>query len=153
MIVSVPDHCLSFYFTYIFQSVCIFFFFFFFFNVFLLLLLSEYNFSIILMTNNSSEIVFCTCWLTWCKLNCYHEKNTLIEPQYDKIKKNPAHQPSLIRVFAVHLKKHWVLCYPLSAQQRLVSEGWSESSLDAQVILFFVMLRVNCSKNLRSLLT
>ena len=31
----------------------------------------------------------------------------------------PGHQPSLIRVFAVHMKKAWVLSYPLSAQQRL----------------------------------
>ena len=28
----------------------------------------------------------------------------------------PGHQPSLIRVFTVHMKKHWVLSYPLSAQ-------------------------------------
>ena len=32
------------------------------------------------------------------------------------------HLPSLIRVFAVYLKKAWVLNYPLSAQQRLSSD-------------------------------
>ena len=32
----------------------------------------------------------------------------------------PGHPPSLIRVFAVCLKKHWVLSYPLSALQRLI---------------------------------
>ena len=31
----------------------------------------------------------------------------------------PRHPPSLIRVFAVRMKKHWVLSYPLSAQRRL----------------------------------
>ena len=30
------------------------------------------------------------------------------------------HPPSLIRVFAVHMKKAWVLRYPLSAQRRLI---------------------------------
>ena len=31
----------------------------------------------------------------------------------------PGHLPSLIRVFAVHIKKAWVLSYPVSVQQRL----------------------------------
>ena len=42
----------------------------------------------------------------------------------------PGHSPSLIRVFAVRMKKAWVLSYPLSAQRRLWSD-W-ESSLCAQ---------------------
>ena len=33
----------------------------------------------------------------------------------------PGHPPSLTRVFAVRMKKAWVLSYPLSAQQRLWS--------------------------------
>ena len=41
----------------------------------------------------------------------------------------PGHPPSLIRVFAVRMKKAWVLSYPLSAQQRLIRlgrcPGWS----------------------------
>ena len=32
----------------------------------------------------------------------------------------PGHPPSLIRVFAVRMKKVWVLSYPLSAQRRLL---------------------------------
>ena len=65
----------------------------------------------------------------------------------------PGHLPSLIRVFAVRIKKAGVLSYPLSAQRRLWSDwadaqadsktlirlggcpGWSESSLGAHVIL------------------
>ena len=50
----------------------------------------------------------------------------------------PGHPPSLIRVFAVRMKKSWVLSYPMSAQRRLWSDwmdAWSESSRGAQVIL------------------
>ena len=42
-------------------------------------------------------------------------------------------------VFAVRMKKSWVLSYPLSAQRRLIRlggcQGWSESSLGAHAIL------------------
>ena len=51
------------------------------------------------------------------------------EPHHDKTNKmacapsedldQPGHLPSLIRVFAVRLKKAWILSYPLSAQRRL----------------------------------
>ena len=71
------------------------------------------------------------------------------EPRHDKINKNecapsedsdqPGHPLSLIRVFAVRMKKAWILSDPLSAQRRLRSAfasrrlrscpGWSESSL------------------------
>ena len=53
----------------------------------------------------------------------------------------PGHPPSLLRVFAVRLKKPWVLSYPLSAQRRLIRLGvcpsWSESSLGAQSLCWF----------------
>ena len=53
----------------------------------------------------------------------------------------PGHAPSLIRVFAVRMKKAWVLGYPLSAQQRLIRLGgcpsWSESSLGAKSLCWF----------------
>ena len=52
----------------------------------------------------------------------------------------PGHPPSLIRVFAVSLKKAQVLSCPLSTQWRLWSElgpGWSESSLGAQSLCWF----------------
>ena len=44
----------------------------------------------------------------------------------------PGHPPSLIRVFAVPMKKAWVLSYPLSGWP-----GWSESSLGAQSFCWF----------------
>ena len=53
----------------------------------------------------------------------------------------PGHPPNLIRVFAVRMKKAWVLSYPLSAQRRLIRLGrcpcWSESSLGAQSLCWF----------------
>ena len=41
----------------------------------------------------------------------------------------PGRLPSLIRVFDVHRKKHWVLSYPLSAQRRLWSD-WADAQAD-----------------------
>ena len=51
------------------------------------------------------------------------------EPAHDRTNKmtcapsedsdQPGHPPSLIRVFAVHMKKAWILSYPLSTQLRL----------------------------------
>ena len=46
----------------------------------------------------------------------------------------PGHTPSLIRVFAVRMKKAWVLSYPLSAQWRL----WSDWAKDAGHTCHFV---------------
>ena len=44
-------------------------------------------------------------------------------------------------VFAVRIKKAWVLSYPLSARRRLIRlggcPGWSESSLSAQSLCWF----------------
>ena len=41
----------------------------------------------------------------------------------------PGHPPSLIRVFAVRMKKVWVLSYPFSAQRRLWSD-WADAHAD-----------------------
>ena len=41
----------------------------------------------------------------------------------------PGHPPSLIRVFAVRMKKAWVLSYRLSAQRRLWSD-WADAQAD-----------------------
>ena len=62
----------------------------------------------------------------------------IYEQQHDKTNKmsGPSedsdqfwYPPSLIRVFAVHMKKAWVLSYPLSAQQRLRSD-WADAQAD-----------------------
>ena len=41
----------------------------------------------------------------------------------------PGHPPSLIRVFAVRMRKAWVLSYPLRAQQWLWSD-WADAQSD-----------------------
>ena len=41
----------------------------------------------------------------------------------------PGHPPSLIRVFAVRMKKTWALSYPLSAKRRLWSD-WADAQAD-----------------------
>ena len=41
----------------------------------------------------------------------------------------PGHPPNLIRVFAVRMKKAWVLSYPLNAQQRLWLD-WMDAQAD-----------------------
>ena len=41
----------------------------------------------------------------------------------------PGHPPSLIRVFAVRMKKSWILSYPLCAQRRLWSD-WADAQVD-----------------------
>ena len=61
------------------------------------------------------------------------------EPPHDKTNKmacapsadsdQPGHPPSLIRVFAVRMKKAWVLSYPLSVKRRLWSD-WVDAQPD-----------------------
>ena len=68
-------------------------------------------------------------------ISCYPVK-ILYELPHDKTNKmacapsedsdQPGHPPSLIRVFAVRVKKAWVLSYPLSVQQRLRSD-WADA--------------------------
>ena len=61
------------------------------------------------------------------------------------------HLPSLIRVFSVRMKKHWILSYPLSAQRRLIRlggcPGWSESSLGAHAIFLVLSWGGSNDKN------
>ena len=40
----------------------------------------------------------------------------------------PGHPPSLIRVFAVRMKKHWVLGYPSADAQADLSLRWAKMS-------------------------
>ena len=65
--------------------------------------------------------------------------NDVFEPLRDKTNKiacvpsedsdQPGHPPSLIRVFAVRLKKARILSYPLSAQRTLWSD-WADAQAD-----------------------
>ena len=61
----------------------------------------------------------------------------------------PGHLPSMIRVFAVHMKKAWVLSYPLSALRRLWSD-WADAQADLSLrwvhtyFVGFVMSWLRC---------
>ena len=46
---------------------------------------------------------------------------------------HPGHPPSLIRIFAVRIKKPWVLSYPLSTQQRHWSV-WADAQADLSLL-------------------
>ena len=85
-------------------------------------------------------------------------KNASNEPRHDKTNKigvpsedsdQPGHLPSLIRAFAVRMKKAWVLSYPLSTQRRLWS-GWADAQADLSLrwahshFVGFVMSRLKC---------
>ena len=61
------------------------------------------------------------------------------------------HPPSLIRVFAVRMKKAWVVSYPLSGQRRLWSD-WADAQADLSLrwahthFVCFVMSRLTSIK-------
>ena len=61
----------------------------------------------------------------------------------------PGHQPSLIRVFPVHIKKAWVLSYALSTLRRLWSD-WADAQADLSLrwahshFVGFVMSWLSC---------
>ena len=99
---------------------------------------------------NFQEIQSISCQLLWkvwwCQKYCHKLRVSLIlhqarliwaaswqnqrndcEPSEDS--DQPGHPPSLIRVFAVRMKKTWVLSYPLSAQRRLWSD-WADAQAD-----------------------
>ena len=73
--------------------------------------------------------LFCLWAMTW------QNQQNEYAPSEDS--DQPWHPPSLIRVFTVHMKKPWVLSYPLRAQQRLGCPGWSESLLGAHPFCWF----------------
>ena len=58
-----------------------------------------------------------------------HDKTSKMAGVSSKDSDQPGHLPNLIRVFTVHMKKTWVLSYPLSAQQRLWLD-WADAQAD-----------------------
>ena len=99
----------------------------------------------------SSLIRVCTvCWTHTCRclrkfqildLSCLMTKPNKMACAPSEDSDQPGHPPSLIRVFAICMKKAWILSYPLRAQRRLIRlggcPGWSESSLGAQPFCWF----------------
>ena len=74
-----------------------------------------------------------TCWyrtVPWSDRNELPNDKTnkmACAPREDSVQ--PGHPPSLIRVFAVRMKKHWILSYRLSALRRLWSD-WADAQAD-----------------------
>ena len=54
--------------------------------------------------------------------------------------------PSLIRIFAVRMKKAWVLSYPLSARQRLWSD-WADAQVFTRRTVILLVLSWGGSKS------
>ena len=87
------------------------------------------------------------------------------KPPHDKTNKmayapsedsdQPGHPPSLIRVFAIRMKKASVLSYQLSAQKRFLSD-WADAQADLSLhwahthFVGFVTRRLNCSNSLQT---
>ena len=79
---------------------------------------------------------FCWSFLSHLSRSITNQQNIRV-PSEDT--DQPGQPPSLIIIIVFRLKKPWVLSYPVSAQRRLIRlggcTGWSESSMDTQVIL------------------
>ena len=70
------------------------------------------------------------CWSgTWNHIWAASWQNQQCGCVPSKDSDQPGHLPSLIRVFAVRMKKPWVLSYLLSTQQRLWSD-WADAQAD-----------------------
>ena len=92
--------------------------------------------------------------IPWCYLNAPKEKwaatwqNQQCGCAPSEDSDQPGHPPSLIRVFAVRMKKAWVLSYLLSVQRRLWSD-WADAQVDLSLrwahthFVGFVMSRFN----------
>ena len=92
---------------------------------------------LVLPDRTTRKTGFLVTWLKWAAT--WQNQQSDCAPSEDS--DQPGRPPSLIRVFAVPMKKAWVLSYPLSAQRRLIRlggcPGWSEPSLGAQSLCWF----------------
>ena len=67
-------------------------------------------------------------------IETFHDKTNKMACTPSENSDQPGHPPSLIRVFAVPMKKPWILSYPLAAQRRLWSD-WAEAHADLSLRL------------------
>ena len=86
------------------------------------------------LADHSFDIVF-TCSALVLKNEPPHDKTNIMACAPSEDSDQPGHPPSLIRVFAVRMKKAWVLSYQLSAKRRLGIRP--ESSLGAHLFRWF----------------
>ena len=89
--------------------------------------------------NKSDSGMFRTC-VNWAAT--WQNQQSQCAPSEDS--DQPGHPPNLTRVFAVRMKKAWVLNFPVSAQRTLWSD-WALSLRWAHShFVVFVMSRLNC---------
>ena len=85
-----------------------------------------------------------------------HDKTNIMACASSEDSNQPGHPPSLISVFAVRMKKAWVLSYPLSAQRRRWS-GWADAQADLSLrwaqnhFVGFVMRRLKYANSSRQI--
>ena len=75
------------------------------------------------------------CWTLYIWAVTWQNQQNECAPSEDSDK--PGHPPNLIRVFAVGMKKAWVLSYPFSGQQRLWSD-WADAFSSINVFSLFL---------------
>ena len=82
--------------------------------------------------------LWCFLWESWfmcfsciffCLFEAPHDKTIKVAYAPSEDSDQPGHPPSLIKAFAVHMKKAWILSYPLNAQRRLWSD-WEDAQAD-----------------------
>ena len=81
--------------------------------------------------NTAAETEIIT-WIHIMQFELPHDKTNKMACVPSKDSYQPRHPPSLIGVFAVHMKKAWDLSYPLSAQRRLWWD-WVDAKADGSL--------------------
>ena len=101
------------------------------------------SFSTLVISNNFGHLVTDSLYAIWA-LAWQNQHNEWAPSENSD---QPGHPLSLIRVFAVRMKKPWVLSYTLSSQRRLWSDwaDWSESSLGAHSFCWFCHVAAHIS--------
>ena len=77
------------------------------------------------VTAHLLDALYCNHYSNWAAT--WQNQQCSCGPSKDS--DQPGHPPSLIRPFAVRMKKHWALSYLLYAQQRLWSD-WADAQAD-----------------------
>ena len=100
---------------------------------------SALEYHVIVLTDIITVFLRYFLWYFLVNISYWPNSRRIYEPPRDRTNKvacapsedsdQPGHLPSLIRVFTVHMKKAWILSYPLSAQRRLWSD-WADAQAD-----------------------
>ena len=85
--------------------------------------------AMLLVLSCSGSLMSQFCFLQLCCIWAATWQNQQSECAPSEDSDQLGHPPSLIRVFAIRMKKPWVLSYPMSAQRRLWSD-WADAQAD-----------------------